>query len=119
VPLSFMNAMMSSSRLSGRLGRTGGGPARAVNEKVAGHTGIGSLKNGRGVGREMDTIRHWDLPSEERELRAEDRGVMVDCRDFGGTRLTGSCGTGVGSECASELLLRKRREPATYDQRQV
>jgi hypothetical protein len=57
VPLSLMSAMTSSSRLSGRGGRCGGGPARLVKGTVAGISGIGGLKKcGRRTGREMDTL---------------------------------------------------------------
>jgi hypothetical protein len=62
----------------------------------------------------MDTIRPWHLPREVRELRAEDSGVTLDFRDFGGAR-TGSCGTGGSSNWASALLVRKSREPGTCD----
>jgi hypothetical protein len=74
MPLCCMKAMMSSSRLSGRSGRSGGGPLGLVNGTMTGFSGIGRLEYcGRRTGRETVTLPFWRPTKEERELRAEFR----------------------------------------------
>jgi hypothetical protein len=105
--------MVSSSRLSGRGGRGGGGPEGLTKGTVTGRSEIVGLDRcGRRVGREMQTLRPCERTSDERELQAERSGVMVGQRGGGSTGSTGICGIGGGGgDDVCKLLLRKSREP--------
>ena len=119
VPDCCMKAMMSSSRLSGRAGRGGGGPCGRVNGTVMGFSGIGTLEYcAMRTGRETERLPAERPMNEEREVRAEVRaecrGVNTERRDVGraASGSTGIWGTGGGGgEDEVRVLLRKKREP--------
>ena len=79
---SRIKMMSSSSRLSGRAGRGGGGPDGLLNETLDGLNVEGSCAICVDeVGREMDTIRP-ELDREERAERTESRGRIIGRRGF-------------------------------------
>jgi hypothetical protein len=70
--LSRMYSRVSSSRLSGRAGREGGGPGGFVNGILMVFSGVGRLSTCEtSLGREMKELTPWEFPESERELRAE------------------------------------------------
>lgn len=82
--LSCMNARVSSSMLSGRGGRTGGGPEGFVKGTLVGSPGMGELDcRETRAGREMLRTRELVVVVDDREPRATCGGVRVGRRALG------------------------------------
>lgn len=74
MPLCCMKAMVSQSILSGRGGRSGGGPVGFSKGTVLAFSGIGGLEYcGRRTGREIEKLRPCKSTKDERDVREEFR----------------------------------------------
>lgn len=117
---SFMKARVSSSRLAGRTGRTGGGPGRSTNGTVLACSRTGGLDTWVvSWGREMQRLRSLGLGRDDRvprRLRKVEVWLMVGRRGGIGWKMSTGIwgrGGGGGGECVGLLFLLplKRREP--------